>query len=1253
MSLINKKNTFKFPFDINPNIFLGLAILFFILSIKQISNIFLPKITPQILATKIEKDIAYQIHLFEKNIEKNTLIKKASNQNINFQDVQKLIDLPIQFQLFSNHQIVFWNTYQLDALSDTIKQNTPILYQNKIGSYVLYAQSLDTNKKSTAILCIPIQTKHSASITNLINYYSVAQNEGNLGIDITEDITNKTNYIPVHFEKNKIFNLYQSDSYLNYSDNNLNHLIIKFLLFIFFGISIHTYFKVQVKKKNPILIFLTLISLVFAIRMTTYLFGFPNDFTEFSLYSPEGFANDIINKSLGDLFINMCLLFWILLFFIINIQKITSSIHLLKLKIFILIIILLFFVLGEFILFKLGSNLIIESNINFDFSRISQIDLSSFIGLITILVLCANMFLITILTNNYLNNFFSKNIDKYLCILFTLLFSYISFQNEFAINYSILIICQFAYFIILDLSLSKIKFDFNSGLLLIWVLAVTLFSSIFISILIEKKELKNQKKIAENIIYQKDISLEYNLDNLLKKLIKDETIADDLSNINEQKIDDIFTRMHTSYLSSYTDKYKVNLYIFDKNKININPFDSTTFTGIDKEIFNKNTIKSTFNDNIILSSEAHDFKYITHTDIYKNDSLAGTLFIVFENNLSINRSSDFEYNKPFTSQSNYMDNNYSLALYIGNQLAKREGIYRFDYNIRKDILFKSNNTISIPKNDYEEFFYNFPQENKTVLIVKKNRFIKTISTYFAYCFIIYFSVILLYILGNIIARSNLNIKRFYNLLSLNLRLRIQISILLIVFLALTTLGIIISKYLKTRIIENYHNIINNYTEDIFQKIKNTPGFLNYLLNNDTTNISLAQVPFQIQKNLKFIHSNVSFFSYYNGNFIYKINPHLQTTNYTNNLLPFYVFFKLTHLNVDREINFNNDLKDHFITSYSLIRNPQNDKIAIMQLPNIYSTQELSNETNYILINIINIAIFVLLIASLFAFLISNSIVKPFQQIIKQFTKINLSEINKPLKWDNNDEIGLLVKQYNRMLRKLEINTKLLKKNEREMAWREMAKQVAHEIKNPLTPMKLSMQMLERAIKENSPNVTELTKKVTHTIIEQIDNLTSIATNFSNFAKLPESNNEIIELNKILYIATGIYNDNQQIEFLFHIPNYQIKLNADKNQLTRLFINIIENAVQAIPSNQKGYISLTISKIKNNFVRISIEDNGIGISEEQSRRLFEPKFTTKSSGTGIGLAMCKDIIEQIGGKITFESQVNIGTIFHIDLPIYSN
>jgi two-component system nitrogen regulation sensor histidine kinase NtrY len=194
-------------------------------------------------------------------------------------------------------------------------------------------------------------------------------------------------------------------------------------------------------------------------------------------------------------------------------------------------------------------------------------------------------------------------------------------------------------------------------------------------------------------------------------------------------------------------------------------------------------------------------------------------------------------------------------------------------------------------------------------------------------------------------------------------------------------------------------------------------------------------------------------------------------------------------------------------------------------------------------------------------------------------------------------------------------------------------------------------MLERAIQMKSANVEEIAMRVSKTLVEQIDNLSIIASNFSDFAKLPVSHKEVFLLNDVLRAVTGMYHNDQSNDFLFVIPEYDISLFADKSQIIRVFTNIIQNAIQSIPEDRKGKIALTVTRVSERNVRIAIADNGMGITEEKADSLFVPYFTTKSSGSGLGLAMCKDIIEESGGRIAFSSKPRQGTVFYIDLPVY--
>jgi nitrogen fixation/metabolism regulation signal transduction histidine kinase len=235
-----------------------------------------------------------------------------------------------------------------------------------------------------------------------------------------------------------------------------------------------------------------------------------------------------------------------------------------------------------------------------------------------------------------------------------------------------------------------------------------------------------------------------------------------------------------------------------------------------------------------------------------------------------------------------------------------------------------------------------------------------------------------------------------------------------------------------------------------------------------------------------------------------------------------------------------------------------------------------------------------------------------------------------------------------MVAKLEESAEALAKTEREGAWREMARQVAHEIKNPLTPMKLSIQYLQKSINSNHPNVKELSSNVANTLVEQIDHLSKIAADFSQFANISYTNIEEFDLHEVLRSLQELYRSDENIQFIWRPVLGRIILHADKTQMNRLFTNLFANAVEAC----EGRICrIEVSEqVQEEKIRISIKDNGEGIPEEMQSRIFIPNFTTKSSGTGLGLAMCKGIVEQVKGKIWFETQKGNGTTFHVELPL---
>jgi nitrogen fixation/metabolism regulation signal transduction histidine kinase len=336
------------------------------------------------------------------------------------------------------------------------------------------------------------------------------------------------------------------------------------------------------------------------------------------------------------------------------------------------------------------------------------------------------------------------------------------------------------------------------------------------------------------------------------------------------------------------------------------------------------------------------------------------------------------------------------------------------------------------------------------------------------------------------------------------------------------------------------------------------------------------------------------------------------------------------------------------SSYSYIKDADFKNLAILNIPYEENSDFYNQEAENFLSRYAQVFIIMFIISILISYLLSSNITKSISQISEKLGITQLNERNQKLKLQpGNQEINALILAYNNMVDTLEESAQKLAQSEREHAWREMAKQVAHEIKNPLTPMRLTIQSFQRKFDINDPKISQKLHDFSETLIQQIDTMTTVASAFSNFANMPTQQNEQLNIVQVCKTALEIFNEDY---VAFKTSENDIFTSFDRTQLTRIVTNLVKNAIQSIPENQEiKSVVVEILKEDTNFV-LKVSDNGIGISTENAAYIFEPKFTTKNSGMGLGLAIIKKIIENYNGSISFESEEEKGTLFTVKLPI---
>jgi nitrogen fixation/metabolism regulation signal transduction histidine kinase len=749
--------------------------------------------------------------------------------------------------------------------------------------------------------------------------------------------------------------------------------------------------------------------------------------------------------------------------------------------------------------------------------------------------------------------------------------------------------------------------------------------------LAEQTDPTSEKEISISTTYIDSDFLTHNFyrfkDNIKGKFVRDSII------VNNYK--------------SIIDKYDTRLYVFDSAKTALFNEDPESFEALNSIV---NRSRTTLVTNMYYYETAIDkFTYIIKKNIRDTSGIEmGSFFIVLNPKKFGNEAlfpvlfKEYKTDEPGNSPI------YSYAIYVGKKFKDGSKKYPFPTQLTNDQLpvteFERRDN-----GDYDELWYRVSNEKVIVMTRKKDTLIESI-TLFSYIFCSFLLLIALVQLVSLILKSGYNWRGFRKLLQTNIRTQVHNTIIFISIFSFAVIGVatitfFINRYSRTNT-DKLSRTMTIMMNEMQKKTKNQTTFDELTRANDTTsNENLLQ---QLVNEISNIHGvDVNVFDL-NGDLKVSSEPAVYKRGVLSKKIDPAAYFHLSRLNQVQWTQNETVANFSYLNIYAPVRETASgDAYAYLGIPYFSSQLELNQEISNFIVTVINLNAFIFLIAGLIALFITNRITRSFSLISDKMKEVKLGRLNEEIEWNRNDEIGELVKEYNKMVNKLEESASALAKTEREGAWREMARQVAHEIKNPLTPMKLSIQYLQKSIDGNQPNIKELSTSVANTLVEQIDHLAKIAADFSQFANIGNINAEKFDLHEVIGSLKELYQPDTNVDFKWQPVQQQVSIEADKTQMNRLFTNLFTNAIEA--SDGKCLLEVK-EELLNGHVRVSIKDNGEGIAPEMQSRIFIPNFTTKSSGTGLGLAMCKGIIEQAKGRIWFETEEGVGTTFYVELPL---
>jgi len=1038
-------------------------------------------------------------------------------------------------------------------------------------------------------------------------------------------------------ENDFLFSLKLQDSKQQSGPDLFLITLLYFLAYILIVVLVYVvYQNLNFTSNRKYLLLLAFITNILIFRFLTFYFHIPRILYESPLFSPAYFAVSEIIPSLGDLLANLILFFAIAFAIHKAIQfrnfekKLTGMMRILSAAFILLINYFLFRYLINFFI-----ELVVNSSVSYNLIHANLINIYSALGFLCMSIAIFIFFFLTFKTTFYLSNLFPRNASYLFFIVpgFALIFfiDMMIGQRIFALS------IFFIYIVSFRLIGSSRSVDIRFTSTLFFIILFSLLITVVLYFTNRAKERENRKIIAQELAEQRDPMAEFNYRRAAEAIQHDSLVQRLPQNYlftGDEDIEYLAEYLRNNYLTAYYGKYDILVTICDSAKLlNLQPDDYMVgcfdyFNDLKNQYGQATKSEGLY----FIDYDLADDNYLGIIDV-PDDSIPLKIFIeIFPKNVPKGLGyPELLIDKREKNSVNWAL--YSYARYENNELVYRYGKYNYSIyldNYHEDII----GSAFFNRNGFNHLLIPVRKGSAIILSYENPDFLEMAAPF---SYILIFNGLLAFLLF-LFLKSPIH----FRIKGMGLKSRIQLSITVLILFSFLFVGAASLFYIiklnnnknYTILSEKSHSALVELEHKLASEEELNPEMESYL------------------SDLLYKFSLV-FFTDLN---LYDLNGTLLATSRPEIFNKGLISAKMNPLAFAELNNFKKSLLIHkekigdykYLSAYIPFRNIDNKVIAYLNLPYFARQDELTNEISAFLVAYINIYVILIALAIFTILVISNYITKPIQMLKEKISSLKLGKTDEKIEWSKNDEIGGLVQEYNRKVDELARSAEMLAKSERESAWREMARQIAHEIKNPLTPMKLSVQYLQKAWDENAPDWDQRLKRFTRTIVEQIDSLSIIASEFSDFAKMPRSKFRVIDLGEVIASSISLYNDSTEISFEFNQKSAFVW--ADKEQLLRVFNNLIKNSIQAISDPQQGVIKINLKTIAGKHVVI-FHDNGKGIQEDFQEKVFYPNFTTKSGGMGLGLAMVKSIIENAKGLIKFESHAGEGTTFTIMLPAY--